>query len=204
MIRSYPVSSKEKREKRGERDPMPMIRRYVADSLVTLQSLTQESRLWLVIQSFGDGMNKGGVPKYWDVPTANQLRLMVNLSLGRGLKALTYFCWTSGPTSPEKLIAIARYPYVPQNDLYGEVGRLNAKIRDLGPLLASLKWVKQIPQQTDTFDVQLLEAPNGRQFVWVTNWSYDKKASGKISLPGDSEAVSVSLDPGDSKMIELR
>jgi hypothetical protein len=203
MIRSYPVSSREKREKRGERDPITAIRRYVADSLVTFQSLTQETPLWLVIQSFGDEMNNG-VPKHWNVPTANQLRLMVNLSLGRGLKALTYFCWKSGPTGPENIVAVARYPYIPQDDLYGEVCRLNAKINALGPLLASLKWVKQIPQQTDTFDVQLLEAPNGRQFVWVTNWSYDKKASGKISLPGGSEAVSVSLDPGDSKMIELR
>ena len=37
----------------------------------------------------------------------------------------------------------------------------------------------------------------------MTNWSYSENTTGDIFLPGNSEAVSVSLAPGDSEMIEL-
>ena len=196
IVRAYPIR-KDHRENRTAQ-----IKREQSDYLATCQTVSQEAPLWFVIQSFGAGQKLGR----WDPPTATQFRLLANLALARGTKALTYFCWDSSPTGKEDLLAIVDHPYVPRDqELYDEVARTNARISALSSHLSSWNWVKSIEQRSPDFDVQLLEDGQGTQYVWITNWDYARPAGGTVRLqPGAGQTVNVSLPPGGSRILVRR
>ena len=193
MIRIYPIRKKRKDDLLGS------VREDLAEAMITWQSRGYKSPLWFVTQTFGDSKTPG----IWSVPTPTQARLMVNLALGRGMKALTYFCYDSSPTGKEDLHALVRWPYVPDCDTYYEIVRLNDKMQKVAPLLSSWEWVERVPQKTEGFDVQLLQTRDGRQYAWVTNFSFDQARQGTVDLPGIDGGVEVSLEPADSTLIEL-
>ena len=193
MIRVYPIRKKRKDDLLGS------VREDLAEAMITWQSRGYKSPLWFVTQTFGDSKTPG----IWSVPTPTQARLMVNLALGRGMKALTYFCYDSSPTGKEDLHALVRWPYVPDCDTYYEIVRLNDKMQKVAPLLSSWEWVERVPQKTEGFDVQLLQTRDGRKYAWVTNFSFDQARQGTVDLPGIDGGVEVSLEPADSKLIEL-
>ena len=178
---------------------MRQIKIELTDPIELWQATDPDLPFWLVVQAFGTGVR----PKNWDPPTASHLRLMVNLALARGTRAITYFGFGSTPDGFEDINGISRWPFVPTDQRYAEVGAINAKIHALRPLLTSWKWVKSLPQKTEDFDVQLLAGAGGRQFVWVTNSSFEEPKTGSIAMPGTKSKIDVSLPPGHAKVFNL-
>ena len=154
---------------------------------------------WIVLQAFGTDVR----PPIWDPPIAPQLRMMVHMSLARGVRGLTWFGYGSTPGGGEDLYGISDWPYVPSDDRYDEVARLNAYVHELRPLVTAWQWVGTVAQETEDFDVQKLRHEDGREFVYVTNLSFEESRAGSISLPGERGAADVSLEPGAGRVIEL-
>ena len=194
MARSYPV-----RKGRDADGIIQRIRIELTDAITTWRTSNPEARFWLVPQVFGTGVR----PPIWDPPTATQIRLMINLALARGTRGLTYFGFGSTPNGAEDLNGISRFPFVPTDDRYEEVGRINHKIATMSETLASLRWVRDIAQPNAEFDVQLLKHTDGREFVWITNWSYLEAREGTVDLRRNLAPINVSLAPGDSKLVDL-
>ena len=156
-------------------------------------------RLWLVAQSFGDM----GKPDLWDVPTPAEMRLMINLALARGTRGLTYFCYDSSPRAKEWLEGLAVWPFVPANELYHEVGRINRRVASLAPTITDLRWVEEAGQPAQRFDVQLLVDGAGQPYAWITNLDTQHAAEGTITMGAEYEPVSVELAPGDGVLVRL-
>lgn len=194
MSRAYPI-------RKGTRaDQVPGIRAELTGFVTAAQTAGQSRPLWMVLQAFGDR----GRPGIWDPPTPAQLRLMVNLALARGTKAITYFCFDSSSAGRENLTALAHWPFVPQDGRYAEVRRINGAIRSHQALLSSLSWDGGITPDRDDLDVQLLSTPDGRRLAWITNWDAEHATDSRVSLPGFPEVVRVVLPPGSGEIIDLR
>jgi hypothetical protein len=194
MTRAYPVT-------KGRRANIRQgIKEDLADFLLLCQRGGQTSPLWLVAQSFGDQ----GRPNIWDPPTPSQLRLMVALALARATKGLTYFVYDSSPGGRENLTALARWPYVPQDDMYSEVGRINARIIAHHDFLSSTQWVEDASRPADDFDVQILKTDQENYYAWITNWDTEKSTTGILTLPQLLEKVSVTLEPAGSLIVNLQ
>jgi hypothetical protein len=194
MVRSYPI------RKRRRRDIVASVMDELAGRLSAAQTDSGAGRLWLVAQSFGDL----GIPCLWDLPTPTQMRLMINLSLGRGMRALTYFCFDSSPRAREWLVGLAVWPFVPQSDLYEEVGRLNRRIADLAPVITELEWIKGVATSDPMIDVQLLRHGDESEYVWITNLDTTNGISAEVDLGELSGPVAVTLDAGDGILLPLR
>ncbi len=193
MTRSYPI----RKSNRGQINAR--IRQELAEYIERCQKADQSTPLWIVVQAFGDGRR----PNIWDAPTPGQLRMMVNLALSRGAKAITYFCFDSSPGAREDLSGIARWPYVPQDGRYGEVDRINWRIRDMAGFLNSLEWIKSVKQVDDTFDVQVLRDKKERYYAWVTSWDSEDARQGNVSFGDFGDPFPVSLRAGDGTIIDL-
>ena len=198
MARAYPV-------RQGHRDSDEsrhrQIKTELGDMITNFQKMKTDKGIsfWLVPQVFGTDKR----PPIWDPPTAEQIRLMVNLGLARGIKGVTYFGFGSTPRSGEDLFGITDYPYVASDDRYDEVAAVNAKIKSLEPLLTTWEWVTSVPQETEEFDVQILASAKDQRYAYVTNLSYLKNANGMVKLPDMEDPVEVSLEPGDGTIIEI-
>jgi hypothetical protein len=194
MTRSYPIT-------KGRRaDIRHGIKEDLADFLLLCQRGGQTSPLWLVAQSFGDQ----GRPNIWDPPTPAQLRLMVSLALARATKGLTYFVYDSSPGGRENLTALARWPFIPQDDMYSEVGLINARIIAHRDFLSSTQWVADASRPEDDFDIQILKTSQEKYYAWITNWDTEKSVTGILALPQLIEKVSVSLEPAGSLIVDLQ
>lgn len=198
MARSYPIRQSHRADPSAR---ARQIQTELADMIVRFQEMKTDKQapFWIVIQAFGTGVR----PPLWDPPSPAQLRLMVNLALARGVRGVTYFGFGSTPNGSEDLKGISRWPYVPTDGRYAEIGRINAHINASSDLLASLSWVESIPQETDHFDVQRLQHDDGRAFVRITNRSYTQPRSGSVRLPGTDQSTEVSLSAGDARMMEV-
>jgi hypothetical protein len=191
MTRAYPIRKSMRRE----------LRRSIENELSGFLSFVQKSSnstpIWLVVQAFGD-------PGIWKQPSPAQLRLMVNLALARGVRGLTYFVYDSSPKGTERLVGIARWPFVPQSGLYGEVKNLNEGIAQLKSFLASTRWSSNVPQYDRRFDVQVVSTMDGKGYAWITNWDTERSVTGKVSLKLDDDPIEVTLGPGCRQIIDLR
>jgi hypothetical protein len=190
MTRAYPVR-KERRD-----DLQASIEGELSDFLSAAQEEANSTPLWLVAQAFGD-------PGIWDQPTPPQLRLMVNLALARGVRGLTYFCYDSSPRGRQRLVGLARWPFVPQSGLYEEVQRLNGGIARLHDFLASTHWVRGVIQQDRRFDVQIERAENGKEYAWITNWNMQQSTAGAVSIRAGGAPIRVVLGPGERAIVDL-
>ena len=173
---------------------IPAMQQQVDDKLLTgidnWRSFKPNDPLWLTTQAFGDPT--------WAVPTAEQVRVQVNLALARGVDALTHFGWAY-----EQVLVkgVSLWPYIPVDDRYAELGALHAKIDALE--LHKWSWVMNVPQADPDFDVQVLTNAQGGPVAWITNRDWTTVSNGTVDLPGFSEPHAVSLDPGDSEIVSL-
>jgi hypothetical protein len=190
MTRAYPVRKNRRDDLRAS------IEHELSDFLSTALQEESNTPVWLVVQAFGD-------PGMWDQPTPPQLRLMVNLALARGVRALTYFCYDSSPRGRQKLVGLAVWPFVPQSALYEEVQRLSGDIGRRHDFLASTRWVRGVIQQDRRFDVQIERSDSGKEYAWVTNWDMQEPAAGTISIMADRAPIQVVLGPGASAIVDL-
>ena len=86
------------------------------------------------------------------------------------------------------------------DNCYEEIVRINRQIQSLQ--LHKWKWLRQVPQDSDVFDVQLLQDNAGNEIAWVTNWNWLEPTSGNVQLPGGA-AISVALPPGGSLLYSI-
>jgi hypothetical protein len=191
MTRAYPIRKSMRRELRKS------IEGELSNFLLFVQEAANSTPLWLVVQAFGD-------PYIWNQPNPAQLRLMVNLALPRGARGLTYFVYDSSPRGTERLIGIARWPFVPQSGLYGEVKNLNEGILRLNSFLASTRWSSDVPQHDRRFDVQMVSTVDGKEYAWITNWDTERSVTGTVTLKPDGDPIEVTLGPGYRQIIDLR
>ena len=196
QTRAYPI------RRDFKDDFLPQIKSELADYLVACQSADNSTPLWFVAQSFGDLGRPDGINR-WDQPTPEQLRLMINLALARGIKGLSYFCLGTSPGGREDLTAILRHPYVPHDTLYHEVARLNTLIAKHGPFLNTLYWQKTLEQPDEQLDIQLLTNAQNQSFAYVTNFNYNNPAQATLSLQQFDVPQSISLTPGQGTIINL-
>ena len=186
MVRSYPI-----RKRLGDRLP-DQIRRELSEYLLSSQKVGQGTPLWLVAQSFGDH----GRPNLWDVPTAAQMRLMISVALARGVKGITYFCYDSSREGRELLEGIVSWPFIAENGLYQEIKNINAAISEHRGLLYGQTWMESLDSGVDRLDTQLLQQPDGRRIVWVTNLDYENRVERDILLPPMAGTLNLDLPPG--------
>ncbi|MGI9610107.1 MAG: hypothetical protein ACR2NL_07410, partial [Acidimicrobiia bacterium] len=116
MFRAYPFY-------KNIVDDVPAMRSYVQrtliDGIANWRKHAPDRPVWVIVQAFGDPT--------WEVPSAAQVRLLCNLALARGIDGLTYFSWGHGMP----IHGLARWPHVPADERYAEVGRINHRIRAL-------------------------------------------------------------------------
>ena len=198
MARAYPI-------RQAHRNDMVararQIRAELGDMICNFQTRKTDpgTPFWIVLQAFGTNVR----PPLWDPPNAAQLRMMAHMALARGVRAMTWFGYGSTPNGGEDLYGISRWPFVPADDRYDEVARINARVHKLRPLLTAWQWVGPVPQKSESFDVQKLRHDDGREFVYVTNLSFEEARAGSIDLPDKPGGMEVSLDPGDGTIIDL-
>ncbi len=198
MARAYPI-------RQSHRDDMGararQIRAELGDMICNFQKRKTDpsTPFWIVLQSFGTDVR----PPIWDPPTAAQMRMMVHMALARGVRGLTWFGYGSTPGGGEDLYGVSHWPYVPTDERYAEVARLNAYVHELRPLVTAWHWVGTVGQKTEQFDVHQLRHDDGREFVYVTNLSFAESRAGSIDLPGKGGAMEVALGPGEGRIVEL-
>lgn len=196
QTRAYPI------RRVVEDNYLPQITTEMADYLIACQQADATTPLWFVLQSFGDLGRPGGIDR-WNQPTPEQLRLMINLALGRGVKAFSYFCFGGSPAAREDLSAIVRYPYVPYDGLYDEVIRLNRYISQNARFLNGLVWQQTFNQPNKQLDVQILTDAEKQHFAYVTNFGYKEAATTTLSFPKWNLNQTIHLEPGDAEIINL-
>ncbi len=193
MIRSYPI------RKMFADDYASRITDELSDPMIEWQPEDDTARLWLVLQAFGDQT----VPGLWNLPNAEQMRLMTNLALSRGARALSYFVHDSSPDAVEDLQGVVRWPFVPEDpDMHKRIRDTNAVIHEHAPFLASLRWIRSIKDDGSDLDVQLLTDDKDRLHVWITNPSDKEERTGRVDLD-EHGTIEVSLEPGQGKVFDV-
>jgi len=56
-----------------------------------------------------------------------------------------------------------------------------------------------VDQDSDAFDVQILEDGTANPIAWITNWNWIDSVSGDVKLP-DGTTITVDLPPGGSTL----
>jgi len=198
MARAYPIRQSHRNDMAAR---ARQIRAELGDMISNFQTrkTNPDTPFWIVLQAFGTDVR----PPLWDPPTPAQLRMMAHMALARGVRAMTWFGYGSTPDGGEDIYGISRWPFVPADDRYEEVAKINARVHRLRPLLTAWQWMGPVPQKNERFDVQKLQHDDGRQFLYVTNLSFEEPRTGSIDLPDELAITQVSLAPGDGKIIDL-
>jgi hypothetical protein len=160
------------------------------NGIATWRSFDPTTPLWLTTQVFGDDT--------WAVPSVEQVRVQINLALARGVEALTHFGWAFEQVLVQ---GVSRWPYVPVDGRYAELGELHATINSLE--MHKWDWVADVPQTNTDFDVQRMTNAQGGPVAWITNRDWTSAHAGTVDLPGHAQPYAVSLDPGDSEVVTL-
>ncbi|MCF7854029.1 MAG: hypothetical protein K9N51_04465 [Candidatus Pacebacteria bacterium] len=170
QARIYPI--------RRNKDVSETIRSY-ATTIAAWQRGGSQAPLWLVMQIFGD---RGETLSLWHAPTPEQVTLMGHLALARGVKGFNYFCYGSDRSGPERLNAIAEYPFVPTDGRYEAVRKLNRFIQQHESLLVGLKWQGNVRNETPIteVDVQQLIGIDNTTYLWVTNMDWENTCRARV------------------------
>ncbi|MGQ9702769.1 MAG: hypothetical protein ACUVQT_10025 [bacterium] len=102
---------------------------------------------WSIPQAFGkyDSLHPdtGGSEGDWRLPTQRELRCATWLALAYGAKGIIYFRYRTRKTYElgyaEWLRGLWRYDNAPREPQYSEVRHINSVLKEIGPLLFSLK-----------------------------------------------------------------
>jgi len=160
--------------------------------------------LWVILQSFG---TRGG----WRVPTPTEIEAQVWLSLAGGAKGIIYFMYQSTTNiQGEWIDGWVKMDMTPSDDRLSEIGKINAKLKTLAPLLLKLKSTgSSIPSLPPSVYGNAFKDASGTQYVIVAN----KSTTTEVSMPWSGSATDVLtgeklegtivLAPGKGRVLKL-
>ncbi len=160
--------------------------------------------LWMATQIFGK-------PNAWKIPTPEEIRAQVWLSLAYGTKGFIHFVYQSTTSIQSEWLQGVLYMDLKVLDhRLDELQRINGVIKRLEPLLLLLRPAEiKLPAAPDSVVVKTFTAPKGGRVAIIANksttqsvqWPWHVKAVD--ALTGDALGPVVTLLPGDGKVLRL-
>ena len=99
-------------------------------------------------------MQAFGHKTLWLAPNGGQLRLMTNLGLGRGIKAIGWYGYGTHPNYGND--GVVNVSFLPRDDRYDVIKAVGIRLFGLRHILSRLFWHGGIPQKDMHFYVQFL------------------------------------------------
>lgn len=161
--------------------------------------------LWVIPQAFG----KAG---QWRIPTPEELRAQVWLSLAYGAKGIVHFLYQSTTKfQGEYLQGLVDMNLKPMDGRLEEVARLNAAMKKLAPTLLKLQPASfAVPVSAPSIIARAFTDPKGVRYAILANKDATKAVQfpwgselGVDVLTGASIGKTISLQPGAGMVVRM-
>lgn len=161
--------------------------------------------LWVIVQAFGK-------PAYYNVPTPEQIRAQVWLSIAHGAKGILYFIYQSTTAKQgECLQGLVDKNLKPIDARWEKIGSINKELERLSGILLKLERVDfALPQLPEIVAAQLFVDSDKNKYIILVNKSVQKPLSIKWSgnpmqnmLDNQKVESQISLDPGGGCVLKM-
>jgi len=184
----------------------------------TARAIAGEKPVWLVVQAFSNNLQ-------WRMPIFEEIRAMVYLALGRGVRGIIYFCYQSTDFG-EQLRGLLDTSGQPTAN-YERTTELH---RSLEPIKTALLWSHPVGMSIgvqDGFDATAFRHELGFHYVMVVNRDVLNRRTATVEIPssslpgveavfdeatgeaipferaGDAVRFSWTFEPGDGRMFRV-
>lgn len=160
--------------------------------------------LWMATQVFGK-------PNAWQVPTPDEIRAQVWLSLAYGTKGFIHFVYQSTTSiQGEWLQGVLGMDLSSKDGRLNELQNINGVIKKLEPVLLALRPAEfKLPAMPDTVVARAFTGPKNTRYVIIANKNTRMSATCQWSvratdvLTGKDVGPNITLLPGDGRLLKL-